>query len=107
MAWIKLETTYLDHPGFTQVSQRFRIPPVAVRGLMVGLLSWAIKFAPDGDLSRYDLEDLEVASGYYIDGFKASFSDFVDELVRVGLLLRTPVGLSIPDCPEVEAGESK
>jgi len=69
MAFARLEDTFHQHPKFRRLSrllsvESMSLPPVMARGMVASLWSWALTFAPDGNLKDYDPEDIAHAAEY-------------------------------------------
>ena len=69
--WIKLYSSAFTHPKTRRVAKRLGVSPAAAVGHMAALWSFTAEFAPDGDLSRFDVEELELAAGW--DGEDGAF----------------------------------
>lgn len=65
--WIKLHAAVFVHPKTLRLAKRLGIPPAAAAGHMAALWCWALEYAPDGDLTRFDEEELELAAGWQGD----------------------------------------
>jgi len=62
--WIKLHAAVFSHPKTLRMAKRLQIAPAAVAGHLSALWCWALEYAPDGDLARFDAEELEIAAGW-------------------------------------------
>jgi len=71
--WIKLYASAFTHPKTRRVAKRLGVSPAAVVGHMAALWSFTAEFAPDGDLSRFDDEEVELGAGW--DGDDGAFVD--------------------------------
>ena len=54
--WIKLHAAVFVHPKTRRMAKRLSISPAAVVGHLASLWCWALEYAPDGDLTRFDSE---------------------------------------------------
>ena len=74
MAWLKLEDTFYDHPKIRKLARQLAINRAQAAGHLALLWSWALRHAPDGDLSDIDIEDIEDAAQWENDpgGFVAA-----------------------------------
>jgi len=83
MAWLKLEDTFYDHPKVRKLARRLTVNRAQAAGHLALLWSWALRHAPDGDLSQIDFEDIEEAAqwgGAHGDFVKACFDcAFLDQ----------------------------
>ena len=62
MAWMKLEDTAYDHPKIRKLARRLRIEEVTALGMMTSLWTWCLRHAPDGNLTKFDIDDIELAA---------------------------------------------
>jgi hypothetical protein len=62
MAWRKLEDTFYDSPKIKRLARNLDIDRPTAAGMIVLLWSWALRHAPDGDLSKFEIEDIEDAA---------------------------------------------
>jgi len=69
--WIKLHAGVFTHPKTRRLAKRLSIPHAAAAGHMACLWSFTAEFAPDGDLSRFDAEEVEIGAGW--DGEEGAF----------------------------------
>lgn len=67
MAWLRLDADLPGHPKLARLARALGIPMAHAVGLFVGLLGWAMRYRPSGDLSAVDAEDLAVAAGWDSD----------------------------------------
>lgn len=81
MAWSHLEDEAPDHPKLIKVARYLKEDPVKSFGHVVSLWCWTTRMAPDGILSSYDVEDIEIGARW--DGEEGAF---VAACVRAGLL---------------------
>ena len=58
MAWIKVQQELKDHYKTRRLARLLKIPVTDAMGRLLTLWCWSMKFAPDGDLSCYDAEDI-------------------------------------------------
>lgn len=79
MAWIESHQEIAAHPKTRKLAQTLRIPKAQAIGHLHCLWWWALDYAVDGDLSRYDTAD--IALGAEWDGDP---DVFVDALVDAG-----------------------
>lgn len=81
MAWLKLEETFHGHPKFRRLGRALGVSHVTAKGHVATLWSWSLRYAPDGDLSGLDIEDIADAADWEDDP-----KIFVDALVKAGLI---------------------
>ena len=62
--WIKLHGAAFANPKTRRMAKRLGIPPAAAVGHLASLWTWALEYAPDGDLARFDGEEVEIAAGW-------------------------------------------
>ena len=79
MAWIESHQTLASHPKTRRAARALSIPPVHLIGHLHCLWHWALDHAEDGDLSRYDAEDIAIAAQW-----DDAPDEFVDALVGCG-----------------------
>ena len=83
MAWIESHQELREHPKTKRFARELNITIPHAVGLLHCLWWWAVDYAPDGDLTKYDADDLGDAAGW--DGTGESFlaaltgARFVDE----------------------------
>jgi len=85
--WIKLHAAVFVHPKTRRMAKRLGVSPAAVVGHLASLWCWALEYAPDGDLTRFDSEELEVAAGW-----EGPEDAFIAAAVTVGYLDRIEDG---------------
>ena len=81
MAWRKLEDTFHSDRKVRKLARELAIPEPHAAGYVVTLWTWALLHAKDGDLSKFDVDDIEYGAKW--DG---SHGDFVHACGKVGLL---------------------
>jgi hypothetical protein len=59
--WIQLQNDLLDHPKLIRLANKLHIKKPHALGLLASLWLWASKYAPDGDLTEFEIA--EIASG--------------------------------------------
>ncbi|HHW45270.1 MAG TPA: DnaD domain protein [Desulfotomaculum sp.] len=92
MAWIESHQTLGQHPKTRRLARYLGISLPAAVGHLHYLWWWALNYAQNGDLSRYELEDIADAALW--DGDAKSF---VEALVKSGFLDLADEGLCIHD----------
>lgn len=95
MAWIESHQELRDHPKTRRLARYLGIHVREAVGLLHFLWWWALDYAEDGDLSRFEAAD--IADAILWDGDP---NEAVDALVRAGFLDRTDSGLVIHDWDE-------
>lgn len=81
MAWIESHQTLRDHPKLKRLARKLAIPEVQACGHLHFLWWWALDYAPDGDVSRFDELDLAIAAAWI-----AEPEPFVQALKECGWL---------------------
>jgi hypothetical protein len=62
--WLAVHRAVFDHPKTKRLAKKLGIDVAAAAGYLICLWTWAMTVAPEGDLSRYDPEDIEAAAGW-------------------------------------------
>ena len=62
--WLAVHRALFDHPKTKRLSKRLGVDVSAACGYLICLWTWAMTVAPEGDLSRYDPEEIEAAAGW-------------------------------------------
>jgi hypothetical protein len=81
MAWRKLEDTFHSDRKIRKLARHLQIPEPHAAGHLVTLWSWALLHAKDGDLSKFDVDDIEHGAKW--DG---AHGDFLYGCVKSGLI---------------------
>ncbi|MDQ3541695.1 MAG: hypothetical protein M3440_13525 [Chloroflexota bacterium] len=81
MAWIESHQSLRDHPKTRKLSRILGVSLPATIGHLQCMWWWALDYAEDGNLSRFDWDDIEMGAEW--DGLPDAF---VDGLIRVGFL---------------------
>lgn len=68
MAWFPVDQSLIDHPKSLRAARRLGITQQALIGHLVTLWAWAMDYAPDGDLSHYEPEEIADAGRYTYPG---------------------------------------
>jgi hypothetical protein len=84
--WIKLYAASFTHPKTRRLAKRLGIPAAAAVGHLSCLWSFTAEFAPDGDLSRFDVEEIELGAGWEGDD-----GAFLKAAVKAGFIDNDPV----------------
>lgn len=93
MAWIEAHQELADHPKIYKLGKLLRIDDEnAPIGLLLRLWWWAMDYAPDGSLERYDADDLARATHW-----KGEPEELLEALIGAGWIDRGPEGLQIHD----------
>lgn len=79
MAWIESHQDLLDHPKILRLSRTLGISQNEAIGVVHRFWWWALKYAEDGDLRRFNDDDLAHAVGLNGRG-----KDFVEAMVTCG-----------------------
>lgn len=80
--WVKLHVDVFAHPKLVKLCRLLPdLSEAAAVGHLASLWTWALVYATDGDLSRYDELDIAIASRYPGDAL-----EFVRALTRAGFL---------------------
>lgn len=92
MAWLESHQSLGDHPKTKKLCRLLRISKREAVGTLHILWWWALDYAEDGDLTKYELMDIAIGADW--DGAEG---EFVDALVTAGFLDRDENGLRIHD----------
>lgn len=64
MTWIRVEQSLRNHPKLRKAAKLLGLSEAEIVGRLMYLWWWAVDYAPDGDLSRYTVEDVELAADW-------------------------------------------
>lgn len=93
MAWIEAHQELADHPKIRKLSRLLRIDDEnAPIGILLRLWWWAMDYAPDGLLDKYDAEELAWAVRW-----KGDPDLLLEALIGAGWIDNSPEGLQIHD----------
>lgn len=93
--WVHVYRMLFDHPKTKRLARRLGLDVAAAAGYLICMWSWAMAIAPDGDLSRFDEEEIEVAAGWGGDDGR-----FVAAATECRWLDAAEIGLMIHDWDE-------
>lgn len=88
MAWIESHQTLGQHPKTRRLAHLLGVSKPAAVGHLQYLWWWAMDYADDGNLARFDALDIAIGSEWEGDE-----TMFVDALVSAGFLDRDPDGM--------------
>ena len=77
MAWVEFHYDVVQNRKTDKLASALKIPKVCAVGILAGLWSWAIEYAPDGDLTEYSASTIASAvcwdkgAGKLMDALKA------------------------------------
>lgn len=102
MPWIESHTSLRYHPKVARLSRKLAIPIPAAMGHLHCLWHWALEFAPDGDISKFDVEEIADAAmfdpaDYDLSGGDRSGATFVKALVDSRWLDESEHSLTLHD----------
>jgi hypothetical protein len=92
-AWIKLHANAFAHPKTLRMAKRLGVSPAAVVGHLASLWTWALEYAPQGDLASFEVEELEIAAVEIAAGWDGDDGALVHAAVGAGYLDATEAGL--------------
>lgn len=81
MAWLESHQTLANHPKTLKLSRLLNVPRVTAVGHLHFLWWWALDYAQDGDLSKFDELDVAVAADW-----QGEPSVFWSSLIRAGFV---------------------
>jgi hypothetical protein len=90
--WIELHDSAREHPKVLRLARRLRISNSQALGHVISLWCWTLRMAPDGDLSSFCGEDLEVAAQW-----EGEPGAFVNAALEMRLVDRGEFGLVVHD----------
>ncbi len=90
--WIELHDSSRDHPKIIKLARSCEISEVQALGHMCALWTWVLRMAPDGDLSSFDAEDVEIGARW--DG---EAGQLVKACISHGLIDLGDYGMEIHD----------
>lgn len=93
MAWIESHQTLRQHPKTKKLSRKLGVSIPAAIGHLHCLWWWALDYADDGDLSRYDKEDIADAAMWEVEHADI----FVSAMISAGLIDETDTGYVLHD----------
>jgi hypothetical protein len=86
MPWLKVYDDLPRHPKTTRLTRKLNVDRALVVGCLVCLWTWAFEYAEDGDLSKYEAEDIAEAARWPGDA-----AEFVAALHATGWLDKGPL----------------
>lgn len=92
MAWIEFHQSLISHPKTKRLARRLGLPIPAIIGHLACFWCWCLEYAQDGNLSRYDAEELADAAMYQGEDSEG----FVAALIDAGFLEKVD-GLQVHD----------
>jgi hypothetical protein len=92
VTWIRTEITLPRHPKTRRLSRALNLKRRETVGLLILLWTWAIEYAPSGELSGFAAEDLADATDW-----KGDIDRLVDALVESGFVDREGAHLRLHD----------
>jgi hypothetical protein len=92
MAWIEFHQSLISHPKTKRLARRLGLPIPTAVGYLACLWCWCLEYAQDGNLSRYDAEELADAAMYQGEDSEG----FVIALIDAGFLEKVD-GLQVHD----------
>jgi hypothetical protein len=90
--WIEFHDSAADHRKVLKLARRLEISPTTALGHLATLWTWTLRIAPDGDLSGFDAEDIEIGAKW--DGAPGLF---VRAAVACRLIDEDEMGFEIHD----------
>lgn len=90
--WVHVYRMLFDHPKAKRLGKRLGLDPAAAAGYLICLWTWSMSIAPDGDLTRFDPEEIEAAAGW-----GGEDGAFISAATECRWLDRTKRGLVIHD----------
>lgn len=92
MAWMELHEQTYDHPKVRRLAHLIAEPEVTVKGIIMNLWLFSLKFAQDGDLTKHE-QDLP----HYLQTPPGRDYDIVKAMVETGWLDRVEGKLRVHD----------
>lgn len=103
MPWIESHTSLRYHPKVARLSRKLSIPIPAAMGHLHCLWHWALEFASDGDITKFDIDEIAAAAMFDPNDYDLSGGDiggdsaFVKALVDSGWLDESETSLTLHD----------
>lgn len=97
--WIELHDTASDHPKILKLARDLGVPPVTSLGHIVSLWIWTLRMAPDGDLSSFDVDDIEIGARW-----EGAAGLFVSSCIKRQLIDDSDEGMTIHDWQSYSGG---
>lgn len=97
MAWIELHDTLPNHPKLLRLARELRVERPMALGYLVNLWTWALTYAEDGNLEKFDHVEIATAAGVPDSGKDAYGSAFCSAMARVGFFEKKGSKYSIHD----------
>lgn len=95
MAWIESHQELIRHPKTKKLSRLLGVSLPTAIGHLHFFWYWALDYAPNGDLSRYDSNDIADACGW-----EGETNKLIDALTESGFVDQENYGLQIHDWDE-------
>jgi len=86
MAWIKIMPELSGHPKITLVCRDLQVSKAQLIGHLTCLWIWTLKYAEDGDLSKFKVDIIEAGAEWEGEGgelLKALTGSFIDKDLKV------------------------
>lgn len=93
--WLELHDSVRDHPKLIKASRDLGIPKAHLLGHLSSLWTWTLRMAPDGNLSSFSGEDIEIGAEW-----EGTPGKLIDVLIRRGWLDQIDSGFVIHDWEE-------
>ncbi len=90
--WIELHDSARDHPKIIKIARDLGLSQAVTLGHVTSLWLWTLRMAPDGDLSSFDVDDIEIGAQW--EGERGAF---VAAAVARRLLDETVDGIVVHD----------
>ena len=90
MSWIESHQSLAYHPKTLKAARLLKVEKATIIGYLHQLWWWALDFAEEGNLKRFDPADIAQAASYPGDPLT-----FIDSLVSAGFLDQTASSLVI------------
>jgi hypothetical protein len=93
--WLELHDSVRDHPKLIKSSRDLGIPKVYLLGHLSSLWTWTLRMAPDGNLSSFSEEDIEIGAEW-----EGPPGKLIDVLVKRGWIDQIDGGFEVHDWRE-------
>lgn len=107
MGWIESHTTLATHRKTRRLSRALSLPIPAVMGHLHCLWHWATNHAPEGDLSKFDADDIAFAAmfrGEDYEQYQLTEDDFLKALIETGWIDETESGRRLHNWEQYAGG---
>jgi len=81
MTWIKIDIDLINHPKTKKLARNLDISIPAAIGHLISIWTWSMKYAEDGNLGKYDQDQMASAAIWVADS-----TEFVSAMIDANFL---------------------